>query len=67
MEEPSLKTSENITINNNSEISNEKKISDFEEHILETYKILSGFYNKKNEEKNKNIKLCEIEMRKALD
>ena len=67
MEEPSSKTSENITINNNSEISNEKKISDFEEHILETYKILSGFYNKKNEEKNKNIKLCEIEMRKALD
>ena len=67
MEEPSLKTSENITISGGSEISNEKKISDFEEHILETYKILSGFYNKKNEEKNKNIKLCEIEMRKALD
>lgn len=41
--------------------------SDFEKHIIEVYKIISGYYSKINEEKNRNIKLCEIEMRKALD
>ena len=41
--------------------------SDFENHIIEVYKIISGYYSKINEEKNRNIKLCEIEMRKALD
>ena len=41
--------------------------SDFENHIIEVYKIISGYYSKINEEKNRNIKLCEIEMRKAFD
>ena len=70
MEESSQKKSEIIKINNKSEISNElnaNKNPDFEEHIIETYKILSGYYTKTNQEKNKNIKLCEIEMNKALD
>ena len=70
MEESSQKKSEIININNKSEISNElnvNKNSCFEEHIIETYKILSGYYTKKNKEKYKNIKLCEIEMRKALE
>jgi len=58
MEESSQKKSEIIKINNKSEISNElnaNKNSDFEEHIIETYKILSGYYTKTNQEKNKNI------------
>ena len=70
MEESSQKPSEIIKINNKSEASNELNInknSNFEEHIIEAYKILSGYYTKKNEMKNRNIKLCEIEMRKALD
>ena len=53
-------------INNNLE-KNEIVKSDFENHIIEVYKIISGYYFKINEEKNRNIKLCEIEMRKALE
>ena len=70
MEESSQKPSEIIKINNKSEASNKLNInknSNFEEHIIEAYKILSGYYTKKNEMKNRNIKLCEIEMRKPLD
>lgn len=76
MNEASTKTSEIIKINNkeNNKIESTNEInikkqkikSDFENHIIEVYKIVSGYYNK-IPEKNKNIKLCEIEMRKALD
>ena len=45
----------------------EIKKTNFENHIIEVYKILSGYYNELDQKKNKNIKLCEIEMRKAFD
>jgi len=57
-----ISKSENII---NPKIENNK--SEFEHCIIEVYKILSGYYIKENKEKNLNIKLCEIEMRKALD
>ena len=68
--------SEIITVNKTEEISKSENIidpkmennkSEFEHCIIEVYKILSGYYIKENKEKNLNIKLCEIEMRKALD
>ena len=68
--------SEIITVNKTEDISKSKNIinpkiennkSEFEHCIIEVYKILSGYYIKENKEKNLNIKLCEIEMRKALD
>ena len=57
-----ISKSENII---NPKIENNK--SEFEHCIIEVYKILSGYYIKENKEKNLNTKLCEIEMRKALD
>ena len=87
--EDSISTSVNNIINskaNESEslkVSQEKVKSEFELHIIEAYKILSGFYqnpnikkinkNKTNinikEEKNStiNIQLCEKEVRMALN
>ena len=68
--------SEIITVNKTEDISKSENIinpkiennkSEFEHCIIEVYKILSGYYIKENKEKNLNIKLCEIEMRKALD
>ena len=68
--------SEIITVNKTEDISKSENIinpkiennkSEFEHCIIEVYKILSGYYIKENREKNLNIKLCEIEMRKALD
>jgi hypothetical protein len=68
--------SEIITVNKTEDISKSENIinpkiennkSEFEHRIIEVYKILSGYYIKENKEKNLNIKLCEIEMRKALD
>ena len=68
--------SEIITVNKTEEISKSENIinpkiennkSEFEHCIIEVYKILSGYYIKENKEKNLNTKLCEIEMRKALD
>ena len=65
-----------ITVNKTEEISKSENIinpkiennkSEFEHCIIEVYKILNGYYIKENKEKNLNIKLCEIEMRKALD
>ena len=56
----------NDGINKNKD-KNEIIKSDFEKHIIEVYKIISGYYSKINEAKNRNIKLCETEMRKALD
>ena len=65
-----------ITVNKTEDISKSENIinpkmennkSEFEHCIIEVYKILSGYYIKENKEKNLNIKLCEIEMRKALD
>jgi hypothetical protein len=50
MEESSQKPSEIIKINNKSEASNELNInknSNFEEHMIEAYKILSGYILKK--------------------
>ena len=85
--ETSILSSENIVaskINQNSEtikIKSEKKKSEFELHIVEAYKIITGFYQSK-EAKNKNdnklknkdfqndkmkIQLCENEMRIALN
>ena len=58
----------NVSMGINDKINKNEIIkSDFENHIIEVYKIISGYYSKINEEKNRNIKLCEIEMRKALD
>ena len=68
--------SEIITVNKTEDISKSENIinpkiennkSEFEHCIIEVYKILSGYYIKENKEKNLNTKLCEIEMRKALD
>ena len=68
--------SEIITMNKTEDISKSENIiypkiennkSEFEHCIIEVYKILSGYYIKENKEKNLNTKLCEIEMRKALD
>ena len=68
--------SEIITVNKTEDISKSENIinpkmennkSEFEHCIIEVYKILSGYYIKENKEKNLNIKLCEKEMRKALD
>ena len=72
MEEPIEIIIKNENTNTSREINdkinkNEIIKSAFENHIIEVYKIISGYYSKINEEKNRNIKLCEIEMRKALD
>ena len=73
MEEPieimtiNKNTNKSKDIINNNNNKNERIKSDFENHFIEVYKIISGYYNKINPEKNKNIKLCEIEIRKALD
>ena len=72
MEEPIEIIIKNENSNTTREINdkinkNEIIKSSFENHIIEVYKIISGYYSKINEEKNRNIKLCEIEMRKALD
>ena len=84
--EESLSISTNILVNSKIndasetiQIKPEKKKSEFEEHIIEAYKIITGFY-KKNDSKNKaqnkttddkndkmNIQLCEKEMRIALN
>ena len=59
-----MKSEENIINNTKEEITQK---TDFEEHIIEAYKILSGFYLKISPEKNKNIKLCELEIQKAFN
>ena len=75
-EEESISTSKNILVNENinesSEITNikpKKNKSEFEYHIIESYKIITGFYQS-NQNVNYgfiNIQLCEKEMRIALD
>ena len=75
-EEESISTSKNILVNTNinesSEIKNikpEKNKSEFEYHIIESYKIITGFYRNNQIVNNFiiNIQLCEKEMRIALD
>ena len=84
--EESISTSENILVNTNinnsletKKIKAEKNKSEFEHHIIESYKLISGFYqsnplNNKDNYKIVDIKndiintqLCEKEMRIALD
>ena len=81
-----LKTLSESTLGNSkndeiSEIKSEKKQSEFEIHIIEAYKIITGFYQKQNNNKvmnekedindkklkeSKKIQQCEKEVRLAL-
>ena len=71
----STNNSVNSKINETSEtleIKPERQKSEFESHIIEAYKIITGFYQKNESKKDKNnnkinIQLCEKEMRIALN
>jgi len=74
--EESISTSKNILVNENinesSEITNikpKKNKSEFEYHIIESYKIITGSYQSNQNVSYGfiNIQLCEKEMRIALD
>ena len=66
-------TSANIKINKENKENKENKKSEFESHIIEAYKIISGFYKNENDKNNNienpinDIQLCENEMRIALN
>ena len=64
------KSSQSNELSNNTNENLDKKDivkQNFENHILEVYKILSGYYKGVNAKIDKNVNLCEIEMRKALE
>ena len=77
--EDSFSSSKNDILNSkNNDVSEILKIkptkdkSEFENHIIEAYKLISGFYNNNAKNNNnlindKNIQLCEKEMRIALN